>query len=357
MVTLAEIAQQVGVSTHTVSRVLNGGFKGTYPKVVRRAERIRQVAEELGYRPNAAAQAVCSGRFGVLGLLMSWTRHYSHLPHQLLSGLHDAAESWGEHLALGRVPDEKLSQEGWLPEILRRWSVDGLLINYHYHLPAGMAEQIRRRRIPAVWINADQPFDCVRPDDADAGRRLTEHLLERGHQRIAYMDRSHGQAELAQEHYSAVDRAAGYELAMRNARLTPRIVRPDRKLGHPESFEHARALWRSEDRPSAVITYALPHAEIVTVAAVMEGLVCGRDLEVGTFDTTPAQPHFGYAPITMVEPYRDLGHAAVTMLHQKIQRPEQQRPVSKLPFRLVTDDTATSPQTPTAGGPATPKVQ
>lgn len=338
MTTLAEIAKKAGVSTHTASRVLNGGFEGIYPKAIRRAERIREMAEQLGYRPNAAAQAVCSGRFGVLGMLLSGSPHYSYLPHQLLRGLQDATESRGEQLALGRVPDDELSREGWLPGILRRWSVDGLLINYHYHLPSGMAAQIRRHQIPAVWINADQPADCVRPDDFDAGRQLTEHLLERGRRRIAYVDRSHGSADLADEHYSAVERSAGYECAMKAAGLEPRTIRPVHKLGHPDSLEHARSLVSGEQRPDAVVTFGGAHAEIFTVAAALEGLACGGDLEIATFNATALEARFGYAPITMIEPNAELGRAAVEQLHRKISAPGEPLPVVRVPFRLASAD-------------------
>ncbi|MEX0653439.1 MAG: LacI family DNA-binding transcriptional regulator [Phycisphaeraceae bacterium] len=335
MATVTEIAQRVGVSPQTVSRVLNGDFKGTYPKVVKRAQRIRQVAEEMGYRSNTAAQAVRSGRFAALGLLLSTTRHFSHLPGGLLQGLQEATEASDEHLTIGRVPDAKLADEGHVPKILRRWAVDGLLINYQYHLPAGMNEQIRRHRVPAVWINADLPHDCVRLDDLDAGRRLTEHLLAQGHTRIAYVDFSHGRVELPAEHYSATHRAAGYEQAMCDAGLPPRIIRPEHTLEPPHSFEHARGLLQRDDRPAAVITYSSNYAHMFAVAAMLEGLTCGKDLELATFAEAPVFPHFGYSPITMVEPGVKLGRAAVAMLHEKINQPAAALPARKLPFELT----------------------
>lgn len=57
MVTLDAVAAQAGVSRDTVSRVLNGRTKEIWPSMVQRAERIRRIAVEMGYRPHAAALA------------------------------------------------------------------------------------------------------------------------------------------------------------------------------------------------------------------------------------------------------------------------------------------------------------
>ncbi len=71
MGTLDEIAKAAGVSRMTVSNVLNGKNKETWSSTAERAERIREIARELNYRPNAAAKAVVTGRFGGIGLLLA----------------------------------------------------------------------------------------------------------------------------------------------------------------------------------------------------------------------------------------------------------------------------------------------
>ena len=57
-VTLKEIAALAGVSIYTVSRVLNGKTKEAYKPAIERAEKIRQVARQLGFVPNASARAM-----------------------------------------------------------------------------------------------------------------------------------------------------------------------------------------------------------------------------------------------------------------------------------------------------------
>ena len=70
MATLAEIAREAGVSPATVSNVLNGRNKENWGSSARRADEIRAVAQRMGYRPNAAARATATGRFGAVALLL-----------------------------------------------------------------------------------------------------------------------------------------------------------------------------------------------------------------------------------------------------------------------------------------------
>lgn len=81
MATLQQIAQQAGVTTATVSNVLSGRVQVQRSDAVKRARRIRRIARQLGYRPNAAARATRTGRTGCIGMLISANYAYSvHMP-------------------------------------------------------------------------------------------------------------------------------------------------------------------------------------------------------------------------------------------------------------------------------------
>src|SRR4028119_2265713 len=130
MATLEEIALEAGVSRYTVSNVLRGRNKEKWACTAERAERIRGIAERLNYRPNAAAVAPATGRFGAVGLLTS--RHHSHgaLLSTLLNSIRHHLTERELHLTIGDLPDEPLTSEAYVPRILREWSVDSPLINY-----------------------------------------------------------------------------------------------------------------------------------------------------------------------------------------------------------------------------------
>ncbi|MEM1445692.1 MAG: LacI family DNA-binding transcriptional regulator [Planctomycetota bacterium] len=86
-ISLQDIADQVRVTPRTVSRVLSGEYVPTQPKAVRRAERIRELAQQMGYRTNTSARAMRTGRFGAVSLVLKPSAELGVLPGGLLSGI------------------------------------------------------------------------------------------------------------------------------------------------------------------------------------------------------------------------------------------------------------------------------
>ena len=119
MATLEEIAREAGVSRYTVSNVLRGRNKENWACTVERAERIRGIAERLNYRPNAAAVATATGRFGAIGLLASRRHPDGVLLSTLLYSIRHHLTERELHLTLGDLPDESLTDEAYVPRILR----------------------------------------------------------------------------------------------------------------------------------------------------------------------------------------------------------------------------------------------
>jgi len=224
-ITMEQIARQANVSRMTVSNVLSGRYKAKRPTAVDRAERIRRIAREMGYRPNAAARAVRSGRFGMIALLLATRRVHSMLPEGLLNGVYAALSESELRLEVAALPDEQFASEQRMPTVLRELAADGMLIDYTGPVPQRTLELIEAHRVPAIWLNVKRPTDCVHPDDYGAGCKATRRLLDLGHQRIGYMDFWHQQSA-ADSHYSTIDRCRGYEQVMVEAGLTPRMLGP-----------------------------------------------------------------------------------------------------------------------------------
>lgn len=317
------IAEQAGVSHATVARVLGG--RGIYrrPADARRAERIRHLAEELGYRPNAAARATASGRFGVIALLLSTVGERSNLPEPLLAGIHDALAERGLHLTVARLPDEKLIDTGFVPRILQETAADGLLIDYTHGVPDPLVELIGRHRLPAVWLNTKREDDAVYPDDTGLGRLATEHLLRLGHRRIGYLRHRMAHRPQTPTHYSLADRLDGYKAAMRDAGLEPmvRMPHPDRDLQN--RWQLLDAWLRGPERPTALLTYRSADAQTALFAAHGAGIRVPEDLSVMTLGTLV--PHWvgdRWWISTAVADEASLGREAVAMLERKIGEPD-----------------------------------
>jgi LacI family transcriptional regulator len=319
---LTDIAKEAEVSVATVSRVLNG--KAVDARISeKRALQIREMARNLGYRPNAAARATRQGRFNAVALLVGRRWSVGHLAPSLTATIEREVERRGLKLFLARLPDAKLSDERFMPRILRELSTDGLLVTYDEQVPQAMPRLIRRYAIPSVWLNCRIDADCVYPDERGAGRRAAEHLLSLGHRRIAYSDfpRSRGIPDDA--HYSVFDRRAGVAEALRTSGLAP-LPGIQRQPGQGHDlhalFAAANRYLESPDRPTAVVAYASPEAQALAVAALRLGLRVPEDLSVVAF--TRDRDYALDLPLTaMVIPESRMGELAVARLMGKIEQP------------------------------------
>ncbi len=341
--TLKEIAARAKVTEMTVSNILNGRYVPARAKAVARADRIRSIAAELGYRPNGAAKAMATGRFGAFALLQSTEFAHSVLPGGLLSGIHAAMEPHNLHLVVSRLPDQQLTARGFVPKLLREMSADGLLVNYSANIPAEMIRLIDRHQLPAVWINSQQPANCVYPDDLAASIEATKALLVLGHTRITYIDYTRSVAKPA-SHYSVTEREAGYATTMQNAGLTPHHTGSVEAL-HELLRVHRElvALLSGPDRPTAVVCYGPRESRSVAAAALTLGLDLPRDLSIIMFADSGSYDEMGIHFATMVVPEAQVGQRAVEMLIKRIDTPGVSQPAVSLPFTLKPEQTLAAP--------------
>lgn len=331
--TVATIAAHLGVSRATVTHVLNG--KATELRIrPETQQRVLEVAQELGYRANASARAIRAGRFGNIALIQSLLGQY--LPNELLHGLTTAIADKDMHLVLTQVPDRVIDDESYLPHTMRELSADGVLINRNVGTPQPFLERIQQLRIPAVFINVKQEFDCVHPDDEKGGRIAAEFLLDLGHERVAFVDTD----EPTNQHYSKADRRAGYELAMNAAGRPPQVCLIPKEWqdagqrGVDRRVEAARELLSRPNRPTAIVAYELTEAMAIVHAAHSLGLRIPEDLSLVHFHHWLDDRFF--KPIqTVTNAMEIVGARAVEMLLEKIECPDVPRPARVVPVRMM----------------------
>jgi len=334
MSTTYEIARKANVSQATVSFVLNNRYEGVRISDSTR-QRVLNIAAELGYRSNGAAKAMSSGKFGCAALLTSTRQHHSYVPDKLLHGIHDALCDHDLHLTMAVLSDDRLTDESFVPKILRECLADGLLIDYIQDIPTRLVELIGRHKIPAVWINAKRPADCVYPDDVAAAREATRRLIELGHRDIAWLNYVHGY-QPANYHYSVEDRKTGYLEAMGEAGLPVRFLQEKAPIPIRERVAYSRAWLSQPDRPTAVVAY-FPQ-EALCAAAYSLGLKVPEDLSILTFGN-PNESFAGQPFTLMAEPNAAVGKAAVDMLKKKIEAPDRSFEPVSVPFGFSPGDT------------------
>lgn len=335
-VTVKDVAARAGVHHASVSVVLNGAKSGTGLSAQTR-QRIIEAAEELGYKRNSSMVAGRTGRFGCVALLLSTNAQHSNLPQRLWQGVHDELAEQQMTLSIARLPDDEITRV--VPKMLREWMVDGLLVDYTDHIPSRMMEMICSNNLPAVWINSKQPSDCVRPDDFEAGRRATEHLLDMGHRRIAYLDLTHAPDE-SEEHYSVRDRFEGYQAVMTAHGLKTQNLSCGVLPGAPVKV--VKEALSAPAPPTAFLCYGIPEPAAVFIAAASLGKRIPEDVSVMTFETLGASI-VSLSLTSMVLPEYEVGRNAVQMLMRKVYDPLCCLNPQAVPFALQTGQTCAPP--------------
>ncbi len=320
-------------------RVLHGG-SSTVRVGTDTAARVQRAALELGYRPNAAARAVRSGRFDCLALLTGTAPYRSLVTHYLLAGLGDACRLRRQHLTLAHVDDERLGPDQ-VPALLSHLLADGLILNFTHDLPEHLAALVERHRIAHVWLNRRLAHGSAHPDDVGAGLAATRALIAAGHRRIAFV------ASHPSRHGSEDDRWSGYRDAMRGAGLEARrITGPE---GEPTSaWERCCGEWlAAADRPTAIVAYRPTAAYVAHVVAERLGLRVPSDLSIATFESSPAT-ETGVALSTWLIPEAEYARAAVELLLARIDQPTRATPSRCIAYTSCVGDSI-APPSPTRG--------
>ena len=335
--TIQQIADHTGLSKPAVSQILNN--KPGYKAETR--ERVFKAAADLGYRPNEAARAITSGRFGCVTLVLGTDFERSNLPPAFLKGVHDSLVLYDWHLTFAMLPDEQLTTDQGLPKILRHWFSDGLLLNYTHRIPPHMQDLIEKYKLPSIWINSMQKADCVYPDDRAGGHLATEHLLKAGHRAIAFVDYSHTADALHYSHYSTHERLRGYQEAMKAAKVPARVIRSEA----PTSVSRVERIqeWLSKpDRPTAVITYGNGDAIAVYHTARTLGLKIPEQLSIVSIDDASFSLFDKRLSTALVPAYK-MGFEAVELLKKKIESPAKAIPPRPVPFDWEAGETLARP--------------
>ena len=325
-VSLKDIAREVGVSIPLVSYVL--GDKGKENRVSEKtAERIREVARRLNYRPNLHARSLRTNRTHTIGVILADISNpfFAHLARVIEDGAFSR-----NYIAIFGSSDENTEKFARLLDFMQARQVDGFIVA----APDGSRELVaalQRSGTPVVMIDRyfrglDVPQVIV--DNYGASLKATEHLLTRGITRIASIGYV---SEL--DHYG--DRSRGYADAMAAAGLPAVIERVHHTTLESDMDAVIDKLIR-EDRAEALFfqTNTLGEAGLSCL------LKLGREVlsatEVVVFDQSPTY-QFLHKDISYVDqPIRELAEASLGLLIDILQEEPVADRQLKLPAELKT---------------------
>lgn len=253
--TLRDVAARAGVSFKTVSRVINGE-QGVSPAV---AERVRAAADELGYRPNAAATALrrADGRTATFGVILEDAGNPFFAA--LLRGIEEVARQRGVAV-FSSSTDLDIDRERDMSGAFAARQVDALIAaptdSDATHLRRVIAQGSRVVLIDRPVEDLDAPV--VLTDNRDGTRVGVAHLIAHGHRRIGYVGRDPAI-------FTSRERYAGYVEALDAAGIPvdPSLVRREGATRSSASA-HVDDLLDLDDPPTALFTAQ----DMITMTAV-----------------------------------------------------------------------------------------
>lgn len=299
---MTDIARQLGVSTATVSKAVNGK-KDISPET---RQRVEEALERAGYRKSLQP---APGTHYIEVVIQFLDNNWAM---SLLHGVQNVAAKHHACLSVSEVNDLDTLPDKWLPEVLTRHPIGVVLV---CSSPAGrIPEQLSKHGIPCVFLDpSGSPSDDVMSIQADnwsGGMFATRHLLSLGHRRIAVIA---GPSEAN----SAVARFDGYRAALQEAgvEFDPSLYRQGHyRVSDGERF--ALDLLRLPDPPTAIFAESDLLAMGVYKAAKTLGVRIPEDLSVVGFDDIQTAAYMGPALTTVRQPLVKMAERAASMVFE-----------------------------------------
>ena len=303
--TIHDVAREAGVSTSTVSRMLDERLP---PSRSATAERVRNAALKLGYRRDVYASALRRQHTGTIGVLVP---RLSDTVMAILFEEIARACAQRSGFAIVATTQDDPDAERTAAQTLLGQRVDGLILTTA-RLDDDFTAQLRADEVPHVLaLRTDGASPSSTGDDELGGYLATRHLLDLGHRRIGV---------IAGPTYasSSVGRVRGYRKAIEEAGLAidDKLIRPS-TFGMESGEDAARALLGEPAAPTAVFAVNDNTAIGVLAAAQSLGLTVPDDLSVVGYNDIPLSARLPVPLTTVRVPFAQIADVAVEMLNRR----------------------------------------
>ncbi|TCB98488.1 LacI family DNA-binding transcriptional regulator [Micromonospora zingiberis] len=298
--TIATIAQEVGVSSATVSKVLNGRSD------VAAATRARVEASLERHRYRRRTRRTAGD--GQIDLVFH--EFGSEWALEIIRGVEAVTTADGLNVVLSQLDGARRPPQPWVDAMIARRPLGVLLVMCN--LTDQQRRQLRRQAIPVVVVDTDSASAASGPtvgsNNWNGGLLATRHLLDLGHRRIAIVSGP-------QDVLCARARTAGYRCAHEElgVPVDPHLVRSG-NFHLDAGYTHGIELLSRPDRPTAVFAGSDLQAMGVLRAARQLGLDVPADVSVVGYDNLPVSAWIGPALTTVHQPLRDMAGTATQML-------------------------------------------
>ena len=305
--TARDIAKKAGVSTSTVSHVLNG-TRWVSPDL---RERVLTAAASLDYEPDALARSLRVRRSYSIGLVISDIGNPFFT--SVVRGVEDVAQARGYAIILCNSDEDPAKEEAYL-RLLTGRRIDGLIL-----APSGVRhpylDRLAQAGFPLVFLDREVdelPMAAVVLDNKRAARDAVQHLLSLGHRRIGMIG---GRPAIS----TTVERLAGYASALESAGIPvdPALIASGSSR-IPEARRAVDGLLAVHRAPTAVLV----GNNLMTIGAVAgiqaRGLAIPDDISVAGIDDSPWASVFHPRLTAVAQPTYDLGRSAAELVLSRV---------------------------------------
>jgi LacI family transcriptional regulator len=310
MPTIREVAKKAGVSSTSVSHVLNN--TRFVSEDVR--ERVNAAKRELNYRPNALARSLRRGETHTLGLILpdSANPFFAEVGHAIES----AAFALGYSVILCNTENDE-NKERLYTEVLENKQLDGIIFVGAGENREAISE-IAQNGLPLVVVDRDMgslELDTVTTENYQGGLLATQHLLSLGHQIIGCIT---GPSNIT----PSAERVTGYRAALQQAGIEvveSLLARGD--FHAPSGYSAAMLLLQQTPRPTAIFVCNDMMAIGALRAAAQLGLRAPEDIAIVGFDDIQLASYTTPSLTTVVQPKQEIGQLAVKLLFERMSDP------------------------------------
>ena len=325
---MREVAALAGVSVQTVSNHVNGRFQFMAEET---RERVAAAMEELGYYPNLQARGLRSAETRTLGFLVL-DQHARFLADPLtdliMAGVGDVARERDYGILIQAIRPSEDPERLLAPLLESR--VDGafLLLSGEREVRERViarCSEVTERFVVFDELLEGRPIMSIRATDRDGARQLAEHLIERGHERIAFV--------AAAEPWAVVEeRLEGFREAhaARGLEHDPALVRLEAGWEPGSAVPIAESLLDAPEPPTAIMcaTDLLALATIHTARS--RGIEVPKDVAISGFDDFPFS-RFSRPSLTTVRiPAYDMGTEAARILIERLADEAESPPAEQI---------------------------
>ncbi len=308
--TIIDIAQAIGVSHTTVSYALRGD-----PRISREtAQKVREKARELNYRPNIIARALVRSGSSLVGLVLQHIRGSFYA--EIIAGIQEELEARGYNIILCDSDYNEKKEAAHIRTLIDK-QIEGLIVNPVNigKCDLGVFQELRDQGVPLILVagikeGLEVPF--VHGDNFQGGYLAGCHLLDLGHRHLVYLSINREEIERLKRSEN-LSRYEGCLQAVQTqgTNATLAVAEAFMEEVKPETLERLLAI---EPRPTGIFAYS----DLTAVRLIRQlqdrGFQVPRDFSIVGYDDLPIASLIRPPLTTLAQAKKELGACAALKL-------------------------------------------